>query len=134
MSEQTSGTIDINSPHKIPLTGRQLTDGVHSDFNLGITSQLADGGRYSVSIEAVDKAGNPAKITQIKDVFFDVLPPDLSLSAPTSGSIVNVTNVTYATSEEMGNGKMIFTRTGGAEDPTSPHEIDLTGGKEGWSK
>ena len=62
-------------------------------------------------------------------MFFDVLPPDLSLSAPTSGSIVNVTNVTYATSEEMGNGKMIFTRTGGAEDPTSPHEMDLTGNR-----
>jgi len=127
--EQTSGTIDINSPHKIPLTGRQLTDGVHSDFDLGITSQLADGGRYSVSIEAVDKAGNPAKISPIKDVFFDILPPDLSLSAPTSGSIVNVTNITYATSEEIGKGKMIFNRTGGAEDPTSPHEINLTGNR-----
>ena len=127
--EQTSGTIDMNSPHRVPLKGASLTEGVHSDYDLGITSQLADGGRYSVSIEAVDKAGNPAKITQIKDVFFDVLPPDLSLSAPTSGSIVNVTNVTYATSEEMGNGKMIFTRTGGAEDPTSPHEIDLTGNR-----
>ena len=127
--EQTSGTIDITSPHKISLTGRELTDGVHSDFDLGITSQLADGGRYSVSIEAVDKAGNPAKITPISDVFFDILPPDLSLSTPVSGSHVNSPRVSYSTSEEMGNGKMIFTRTGGGEDPTSPHEIDLTGNR-----
>jgi len=125
--EQTSGTIDINSPHKIPLTGRQLTDGVHSDFDLGITSQLADGGRYSVTIEAYDKAGNRAKIAKISDVFFDILPPDLSLSEP--GSHVNSNSVSYSTSEEMGKGKMIFNRTGGAEDPTSPHEIDLTGNR-----
>jgi len=127
--EQTSGTIDINSPHKIPLTGRQLTDGVHSDFDLGITSQLADGGRYSVTIEAYDKAGNRAEIAQISDVFFDILPPDLSLSAPEPGSHVNSHSVSYSTSEEMSKGKMIFNRTGGAEDPTSPHEIDLTGNR-----
>ena len=127
--EQTSGTIDVNSPHRIPLKGASLTAGVHSDYDLGITSQLADGGRYSVSIEAVDKAGNSAKITTIKDVFFDVLPPDLSLSAPTSGSIVNATHITYATSEEMRKGKMIFSRTGGAEDPISPHIVELSGNR-----
>ncbi|MBC8345563.1 MAG: hypothetical protein ISR82_04155 [Candidatus Marinimicrobia bacterium] len=127
--EQTSGTIDVNSPHRIPLNGALLTEGVHSDYDLGITSQLADGGRYRVSVEAFDKAGNPAKITPINDVFFDVLPPDLSLSEPKSGSVVNLATITYSTSEDMGKGKMIFTRTGGAEDPTSPHENELTEGR-----
>ena len=125
--EQTSGTIDINSPHKIPLTGGELTDGVHSDFDLGITSQLADGGRYRITIDAFDKAGNQAKITPINDVFFDLLPPDLSLTSPVSGVHVNNAAVTYATTEEMGKGQMIFIRIGGAEDPVSPHIVELTG-------
>ena len=124
---QTSGTIDGNSPHRVSLTGALLTEGVHSDHDIGITSQLADGGRYTVSIEAWDKAGNPATITPINDVYFDILPPALSLSAPKSGSIVNTAVLTYGTSEEMGKGQMRFVRSGGAEDPLSPHEIEMTG-------
>ena len=127
--EQTRGTIDINSPHNINLTGAQLTDGVHSDFDLGITAQLADGGRYRVTVEAFDKARNQAKITPINDVLFDVLPPALSLTSPIGGSHVNSAKVTYATTEEMGKGKMTFTRIGGAEDPESPHVIELVGGR-----
>ncbi|MGY8781223.1 MAG: hypothetical protein ACKVJJ_06155 [Fidelibacterota bacterium] len=125
--EQTSGTIDVNSPHKVPLAGNMLTSGVHSDFDLGITSQLADGGRYSVTISAFDKAGNPVNITPINDVFFDLLPPMLSLSAPESGLHINSPTVSYSTSEEMGKGRMVFTRTGGKEDPRSPYDIELTG-------
>ncbi len=125
--EQTSGTVDINSPHRVPLSGGELTEGVHSDFDLGITAQLADGGRYRVNIEANDKAGNVAKTTPINDVFFDLLPPDLILSGPAPGSHVNSASVTYATSEELGKGKMVFTRIGGAEDPESPHTVEMTG-------
>lgn len=125
--EQTSGTIDVDSPHRVLLKGSELNDGLHSDYDLGITSQLADGGRYSVTIDAYDKAGNKANIAPISDVFFDILPPDLSLSEPKSGSHVNSASVTYSTTEEMGKGKIIFTRTGGMEDPENPHEIELTG-------
>jgi len=124
---QTSGTIDVNSPHRAPLTGSELTEGVHSDFDLGITAQLADGGRYRVTIDAFDKAGNQANISPVNDVFFDLLPPDLTLSGPASGTHVKSANVTFAATEEMRRGSMIFTRIGGAEDPGSPHVVELTG-------
>ena len=88
---------------------------------------MADGGRYRVTIEAFDKAGNPGKVTPINDVFFDILPPNLSLSNPPSGSNVNSVAITYSTTEEMGNGKMSFIRTGGSEDPDSPHVVELSG-------
>ena len=45
-----------------------LSSGVHSDIDLGFTSQLADGGRYEVSIDAFDKAGNKAIASAISDV------------------------------------------------------------------
>ena len=125
--EQTSGTIDVNSPHRVVLSSGELTQGVHSDYDLDITSSLADGGRYRVTIEAFDKAGNPGKVTPINDVFFDLLPPNLSLSSPSPGSNVNTVSITYSSTEEMGKGKISFTRTGGTEDPDSPHVVELSG-------
>ena len=124
---QTSGTVDVNSPHNVSLTGKQLSKGVHSDFDIGITSQLADGGRYSVTIEAYDKAGNSAVVQTINDVFFDLLPPVIAIESPLPGSRFNKPIITYSTNEEMGKSTITFIRTSGAEDPQSPHTINLTG-------
>ena len=123
--KQTSGTADINSPHRIPIKSSNLTSGVHSDIDLGITSQLADGGRYEVSIEAFDKAGNKAIASSISDVFFDILPPNLTLTEPVNGSFVNSVKISYGTSEEMKKGTITFSRVNGSEDPNSPHIIEL---------
>ena len=124
---QTSGTVDVNSPHNVKLSGQQLTKGVHTDFDLNITSELADGGRYTVNIEGFDKAGNAAKVVAIEDVFFDLLPPVLSLDSPIVGARINNPKVTYSSNEEMGKGAITFTRTGGSEDPKSPQTVELTG-------
>ena len=125
--KQTSGTIDVNSPHKVILTGEELTKGVHTDFDLNITSELADGGRYTVLIEAFDRAGNAAEVVPIEDVFFDILPPVLSLDSPVTSSRINLPIITYSTNEQMGKGMIVFTRVSGAEDPKSPHQVVLTG-------
>ena len=124
---QTSGTADINSPHRIPINSSNLSSGFHSDIDLGFASQLADGGRYEVSIEAYDKAGNEATVSPINDVFFDILPPKLTLSAPISLSLINSAIVSYSTSESMKKSNIVFLRVKGNEDPNSPHTIDLTG-------
>mgnify|MGYP001158560002 FL=1 len=124
---QTSGTIDVNSPHKVPLAQKQLKKGVHSDFDLGITSQLADGGRYSVTIEALDRSGNAAIVQSINDVFFDLLPPVISIDSPTKGTRINSPIITYSSNEDMGKGTLTFTRTGGAQDPQSPHVVNFNG-------
>ena len=125
--KQTSGTIDVNSPHKVILIGEELTKGVHTDFDLNITSELADGGRYTVLIEAFDRAGNAAEVVPIQDVFFDILPPVLSLDSPVTSSRINLPIITYSTNEQMGKGMIVFTRVSGAEDPKSPHQVVLTG-------
>jgi len=125
--KQTSGTIDVNSPHRVSLNGDELNKGVHTDYDLNITSELADGGRYTVTIEAFDKAGNSAEVVPIEDVFFDLLPPVLSLDSPANGSRINSPLITYSTNEEMGKGLLVFTRVSGSEDPKSPHQVELTG-------
>ena len=124
---QTSGTVDVNSPHIVPLSDKQLQKGVHSDFDIGITPQLADGGRYNVTIEAFDRAGNPATVQSISDVFFDLLPPVITIDSPLPGTRFNVPQVTFSSNEEMGKSNITFTRTGGAQDPQSPHVVELSG-------
>ena len=124
---QTSGTPDINSPHRIPINISNLSNGVHSEIDLGFTSQLADGGRYEVTIEAFDKAGNTAIVTPINDVFFDILPPNLTLSEPSNSGYINSVKVSYSSSEELKKGNITFTRINGNEDPNSPHIINLSG-------
>ena len=125
--KQTSGTVDINSPHRIPIKSSNLSSGVHSDIDFGYTSQLADGGRYEVSIEAFDKAGNRAIVSPISDVFFDILPPNLTLTVPNNGSFINSVKISYRTSEDMKKGAITITRVNGSEDPNSPHVIKLNG-------
>ena len=125
--KQTSGTVDINSPHRIPIKSSNLSSGVHSDIDFGYTSQLADGGRYEVSIEAFDKAGNRAIVSSISDVFFDILPPNLTLTVPNNGSFINSVKISYGTSEDMKKGAITITRVNGSEDPNSPHVIKLNG-------
>ena len=100
---------------------------MHSDIDLNITSNLADGGRYTVKIEGLDRAGNNLVVTPVEDVFFDLLPPNLTLDKPTNGSRINQPILTYGSNEELGKGTLSFVRTGGAEDPNSPHAIELTG-------
>ena len=125
--EQTSGTVDLSSPHRVELAASNLTKGMHSDIDLNITSNLADGGRYTVKIEGLDRAGNNLVVTPVEDVFFDLLPPNLTLDKPTNGSRINQPILTYGSNEELGKGTLSFVRTGGAEDPNSPHAIELTG-------
>ena len=63
--EQTSGTVDLSSPHRVELAASNLTKGMHSDIDLNITSNLADGGRYTVKIEGLDRAGNNLSLIHI---------------------------------------------------------------------
>ncbi len=124
---QTGGTIDPNSPHIFDLDGAELSQGMHAEFDLNIMDYLADGGRYTIAIEGGDRAGNTAKLSQVRNVLFDIKPPVLGLSFPNPNSVVNLTNVSFSSSENMVEGYIKFTRTGGASDSNSPHVYTLSG-------
>lgn len=124
---QSAGTNDPNSPHIVALGVDHLSQGMHAEFDLGIIDNLADGGRYTIAIEGGDRAGNVAKVSQVRNVLFDIKPPVLSLSYPEPGSVVNHTNISYASTENMMEGAITFAQTGGVTDPNSPHVFNLSG-------
>ena len=123
---QTGGTTDPKSPHRVKLTGKDLTQGNHVNLELNIAGELADGGRYSIKIEGADKAGNLARGPAIEDVLFDVLPPVPAIIQPVTGDWVNRVRISYSTNEGLSDASLTFTRTGGAEDPDSPHVVELS--------
>lgn len=125
--KQTGGTVDPLSPHVIELTGAQLKQGFHAEVDLNLLEKLADGGRYSISIEGGDRAGNAARVSEVRNVLFDVKPPELALIFPADASIVNHTQISFETSENMLEGRVTFTHTGGKNDPQSPHVYELNG-------
>ncbi|NOZ03969.1 MAG: hypothetical protein GXO92_05110 [FCB group bacterium] len=123
---QTGGTTDPRSPHRVELTGKDLTQGNHMNLELNIADELADGGRYSIKIEGADKAGNLAQGVAVENVLFDVLPPVLTIIRPETGDYINRVTISYSTNEGLSEGTLTFTRTGGAEDPASPHIAELS--------
>ncbi|MFQ6606780.1 MAG: Ig-like domain-containing protein, partial [Fidelibacterota bacterium] len=123
--ERTGGTSDPLSPHIIPLNSEQRKQGLHQNVVLPLLDKLADGGRYSVRIRGRDGAGNQAEVEAIQNVLFDVRPPDLAWIAPQPGTLLNRPVVSFSTSEELLEGTLTFTQTGGPPDPQSPHQVPL---------
>ncbi|MFQ6612928.1 MAG: Ig-like domain-containing protein, partial [Fidelibacterota bacterium] len=127
--KQTGGTIDSLSPHKVSLELKHRSKGLHSNVDLKLDKKLVGSGRYTVTIEGVDRAGNFVKVTPVKDIIFDVRPPKLALLSPQEGTALNQISVSYRTSEELLKGTITFSRTGGADDPGSTYTYNLTSGQ-----
>ena len=121
--EQTGGTTDLSSPHVVELTGSQLKQGPQLNIDMKLIDILADGARYKISIQGVDRAGNESQITSVKDVLFDVLPPFLAIHEPVDGSAINEPIVSFEMNEKLAEGTFIFVRSGGNTDANSPHTV-----------
>ena len=123
--ERTGGSTDSNSPHEIELEGAQLREGAHMDVTINIPISLADGSLYSISIQGWDNAGNESKIASVNNVLFDVLPPMLTIHYPKNGNAVNNPVISFEMNEKLAVGTLTFNQTGGAADPSSPHEVNI---------
>ncbi|MEE9166154.1 MAG: Ig-like domain-containing protein [Candidatus Neomarinimicrobiota bacterium] len=120
-----SGTITWQrpegSPHESNLIGNELASGLHENILLTEEPELADGSNYSITVDGVDMAGNSANSVSVQNVTFDVSPPVIVANFPAPSSGVNTTRVSYSLSESLTEGTLTWTRTGGSEDPGSPH-------------
>ena len=121
--EQTGGTTDLVSPHVVELSGSQLRQGPQIDIDMKLMDILADGARYTLSIQGWDRAGNESVITAVKDVLFDVLPPILAIHEPVSGSSFNEPIVSIEMNEKLAEGILTFKHIGGNIDAKSPHDV-----------
>jgi len=121
--EHTGGSTDLASPHIVELSGSQLKQGPQLDINMNLMDVLADGARYSLSIQGWDRAGNESEISSVKNVLFDVLPPVLTIHEPVSGSAFNEPIVSIEMNEKLAEGILTFKQTGGKTDENSPHDV-----------
>jgi hypothetical protein len=109
------------------LVGAELTAGAHNNITLTNNPTLVDGAVYSIAFNCTDAAGNAATPVTVAGVTFDATPPTITGVAPTTGSFVNHTQVSYTLSENCASATVTWTRTGGSADGSSPHAQALVG-------
>jgi hypothetical protein len=124
---RTGGTADPGSPRVQALTGSELLAGTKTNITLTNNPAIVSGAIYSISFNGTDLAGNVATTVTNTNITFDNTPPVFSGTAPTTGSFVNHTQVSYTLSENLTSGSITWTRTGGSADGSSPHIQALTG-------
>ena len=84
--KNTGGTTDPALHHEVELKGSQLRQGTQMNIDMFLMDALVDGGRYSISMQGWDKAGNFSEKKVIRNILFDVLPPNLAIYEPLTGS------------------------------------------------
>lgn len=87
---RTGGALDPASPQSFSLAGGNLSAGVHTGVETGLT--LVDGAIYTVSFNATDIAGNPSTTISNALVIFDTTAPDdgILTAIPASTSQINL--------------------------------------------
>ncbi|MFQ6616890.1 MAG: Ig-like domain-containing protein [Fidelibacterota bacterium] len=120
-----SGQADPDAPYASRLTREELSAGEHADIQLTEAPDLKDGAVYTITLSGSDAAGNEGEPATLTGITFDATPPVLTVTAPVQGQFINSTAVTYGLSEGLAEGRAIWTRTGGSDDPQSPHSFSL---------
>ncbi|MFQ6616315.1 MAG: hypothetical protein ACE5HZ_06045, partial [Fidelibacterota bacterium] len=124
--KRTGGTPDEVGEHVIPLTDGELEPGKHPrTAPISAPPRLTEGGVYTLIFRAKDRAGNEASAVHIPGLIFDDTAPRFTGVSPASFGHVNSPRVTYTLSETLERGTVVWERTGGKDDPRSPHEVSL---------
>lgn len=86
------------------------------------------------TIKVADAAGNLSAVLAVNSFTVDAVAPAISAVAPASNASINSitsanggSDVSYALSETVQSGSIVFTRTGGTADAASPHTCALKG-------
>jgi len=125
--KHVAGVTDPNSPHTIELLGDEMVKGSFEKVSLTMEPTLVDGAIYDISTIGNDQAGNNLTSSTIQQVLFDVTPPSIIASLPAPTSFIKTSAISYNLSETLSEGKVVWRRTGGEIDASSPHEIPLSG-------
>ena len=128
---RTGGSADPYSPHEIILNeselGDEMVNGSFEKVSLTMEPTLVDGAIYDISTTGNDLAGNNIISSTIQQVLFDVTPPSIIASFPAPTSFVRASAISYNLSETLSEGRVVWQRTGGEIDASSPHEVPLSG-------
>ena len=86
---------------------------------------INDGTVYSVQFVGEDLATNASKSNVIENVKYDITRPRISIFYPTSNSYFMGSDINIDISEDLKDGKIVWTRTGGLSDEVPKQKIPL---------
>lgn len=134
----TGGDPDPGSPHTLTMVSETSQSFTLNATNLGAVSDvesvtggssLVDGAKYTVRLEYQDVAGNSAFDQNTLVIYSnDTVTETPTLITPADSATDDSTfAVSYTIPEPAKDGtvKLVFTRSGGTNDPASPHTVTM---------
>ena len=122
---QVSGLPDPNSPVIFNLTGLELETIFESPKSPKNPPVLNDGSVYNIQFIGEDLASNKSESNVIENVKYDITKPVISIYYPEAKSNFMGTEINIEMSEDLKEGTMIWSRTGGLNDRVTKHKIPL---------
>jgi len=119
------GDEDPNSPVSINLEASELETSFDQPQKTAQVPMLNDGTIYNIQLFGEDLATNNAKSNVIENVKYDITRPRISIYYPTSNSYFMGSDINIEISEDLKEGKMVWTRTGGLSDEVTKQKIPL---------
>ncbi|MCH7612945.1 MAG: hypothetical protein IIB45_06250, partial [Candidatus Marinimicrobia bacterium] len=125
VSGQLRITIDSDRELIIKLNEKERKAGDYFQFVPQELSDLNDGITLGFILEGSDAAGNDAKPHMVENVKYDTTRPVVQISGPVNDDVINYTTISLDISEDLAEGILTITQTGGVLDSRSPHTIPL---------
>ena len=82
---------------------------------------------YQFSIVGLDLAGNISDTTRLDSIHYDITPPVVTMIFPFDNAAINNPTISYALSEQLLLGEVLWTQVDGAQDTLSPHNVEMVG-------
>ena len=122
---QIGGNSDPNSPVTFNLTGNELETIFESPKAPKNPPVLNDGSIYNIVFQGIDLAMNESKSTVVDSVEYDITRPVITIYNPKTNSNLMGTEISIEISEDLKDGFMVWSRTGGLKDNVTKHKIPL---------
>jgi hypothetical protein len=122
---EIGGDPDPNSPIIINLESKELETSFDQRQKTIQIPMLNDGSIYNIQFKGEDLATNKAESNLIESVKYDVTRPRIEIYYPTSNSYFMGSEININISEDLKDGKMVWTRTGGLSDEVDKQKIPL---------
>jgi len=125
VSGQLSVDIDSDKELIIELKENEMKAGDYTQFLPRELSGLNDGITLDFSLGGRDEAGNEAQPHRIENVRYDTTRPVVQIGAPVNNDVINYSTISLNISEDLDEGILTITQTGGVLDGRSPITIRL---------
>jgi len=122
---QVGGVSDPNSPVTFDLVGTELETIIDPPKLPKNPPVLQDGSIYNIVFKGVDLAMNTSESNLIDSVKYDITRPVITIHNPQPKSNLMGVEISIEISEDLMDGKMVWTRTGGLKSRVTRQKIPL---------